>query len=523
MNPGRRRILATLAATGAGGLSAILAAARAPAVLAAPTARPAMPSGIMSGDVDGDRAVIWSRTDRPARLWVEYTTGARFERAVRVRGPAALMTTDFTARVDLAALPRGATVQYRAWFEDLATPGLRSAPLAGSFRVPPRQPTRDLVFAFSGDEAGQGFGINPEAGGYRLYDAVLRHAPDVFIHCGDQVYADGPLQESLTLADGRVWRNLVTPAKARVAQSLDDFRGNYAYNLLDAHKRACAAEVPFLVQWDDHETRNNWYPGQQLDDPRYDRVRSVDLLAAHANRALREYNPLRWQAQAADRLYRACDLGPLAEVFLLDLRSHRGAPSANRQAAPSAATALFGAAQFAWLKARLLASRACWKIIVASMPIGLVVPDRHGGGVVRHEGIANGDAGAARGRELAIAALLAFLREHGIVNTVWLTADVHYAAAHHYDPGRARGLEFLPFWEFVAGPINAGTFGPNALDATFGPEVRFARPVAVPGQSPLDGGQYFGLGRIDHRTRELTVGLRDIDDRLLWETTLAPL
>ena len=52
---------------------------------------------------------------------------------------------------------------------------------------------------------------------------------------------------------------------------------------------------------------------------------------------------------------------------------------------------------------------------------------------------------------------------------VWLTADVHYTAAHRYDPNRAQFQDFAPFWEFVSGPLNAGTFGPNELDATFGP------------------------------------------------------
>jgi alkaline phosphatase D len=29
--------------------------------------------------------------------------------------------------------------------------------------------------------------------------------------------------------------------------------------------------------------------------------------------------------------------------------------------------------------------------------------------------------------------------------------------------------DFTPVWEFVAAPANAGAFGPNTLDATFGP------------------------------------------------------
>ena len=57
--------------------------------------------------------------------------------------------------------------------------------------------------------------------------------PDFFIHSGDTVYADGPLTESVTLPDGRIWRNLVTPEKSKVAETLDEYRGQFAYNLLD--------------------------------------------------------------------------------------------------------------------------------------------------------------------------------------------------------------------------------------------------------------------------------------------------
>jgi len=72
-----------------------------------------------------------------------------------------------------------------------------------------------------------------------------------------------------------------------------------------------------------------------------------------------------------------------------------------------------------------------------------------------------------------VADLLKFIRDRRIRNVVWITADVHYCAAHHYDPARARFTEFDPFWEFVAGPLHAGTFGPGRLDDTFGPEARF--------------------------------------------------
>ena len=88
---------------------------------------------------------------------------------------------------------------------------------------------------------------------------------------------------------------------------------------------------------------------------------------------------------------------------------------------------------------------------------------------------------------------------------------MHYAAAHHYDPARAMGAAFDPFWEFVAGPIHAGTFGPNPLDPTFGPEVKF-QWAPEPGQAnlaPWDGLQSFGT--IDVSPGALTVAILGID------------
>ena len=84
-------------------------------------------------------------------------------------------------------------------------------------------------------------------------------------------------------------------------------------------------------------------------------------------------------------------------------------------------------------------------------------------GRARWENGANGD-GPVLGREFEIADILAYIRRQGIANVVWLTADVHYCAAHYYDPQKAQYKEFAPFWEFVSGPLNAGSFGPNALD-----------------------------------------------------------
>lgn len=247
------------------------------------------------------------------------------------------------------------------------------------------------------------------------------------------------------------------------------------------------------------------------------------VLAARARQAFFEYNPLPLVIERGDdpeRVYRSIPLGPLVELFALDMRTYKGANSGNRQTSLDPAAAIFGPAQLAWLKRSLRDSQAVWKIVAADLPLGLVVGDGPG----KYEAVANGDAGTPLGRELELADLLADLKRNKVVNVVWITADVHYCAAHHYDPARAQFTEFTPFWEFVAGPLNAGTFGPNVLDPTFGPEVRFTGipPGMKPNRPPSDGFQFFGLMTADPQTRALTVQLRDLAGKTLFNIDLHP-
>jgi alkaline phosphatase D len=516
----RRTFLSRSTQAGAGLLAPGLAfrpsASGAPAIIVSDAERPAAPFGVQCGDVTASRAVVWSRSDRPARMIVEYATTESFSNSQRIIGPAALEPSDFTARVDLAGLAAGQQIFYRVTFQDLSDGKVSSAPVTGTFRTAPTT-RRDVAFVWGGDVVGQGWGINPDFGGMKIYEAMRRTRPDFFIHSGDTIYADGPLQSEVKLDDGRSWKNIVTPEKSKVAETIDEFRGNYRYNLLDENVRRFNSEVPSLVQWDDHETRNNWFPGQVLDDSRY-KVKSVDLLAARARRAFLDYQPLRFDADDPERIYRAYSYGPLLDVLMLDERSYRGPNTANRQTAMSAETEFLGSAQLRWLKARLASSRATWKVIASDMPIGLVVAD----GRAAFEAVANGD-GPALGRELEIAELLRFIKQRRIKNVVWLTADVHYAAAHYYSPTKAQFTDFLPFWEFVAGPLNAGTFGPGALDNTFGPAAKFIAlpPGMKPNRSPLDSLQFFGAVRIDGRTEAMTVSLHDLTGRKLYGVDLA--
>jgi alkaline phosphatase D len=493
----------------------------APAIVRSDAARPAMDQGVAVGDVTPGRAVVWSRTDRPARMLVEYSTSEKFENVLRRTGPAALESSDFTAKLVLTDLPANQRIFYRVSFQDLTDLRAFSAPEVGSFRTPPdAQRTRDITLAWSADTVGQGWGINPDFGGLRLYRTMRDADPDVFINCGDTIYADGIVQPQVKLDDGSMWTNVVTEAKSKVAQTLDDYRGCYKYNLLDANMRAFNGTVGQIALWDDHEVRDNWYETRDLSgDNRY-QVKSLALLSARARQAFLEFHPIGRHQEDPERIHRTIGYGPQLEIFALDLRSYRGANSANRQTTISPESALFGADQLATFKARLAASRATWKVIASDLPIGLVVAD----GKEQSEAFANGDPGPALGRELEVADVLRFIRDFRIRNVVWITADVHYCAAHHYHPSRAKFTEFNPFWEFVAGPLHAGTFGPGTLDATFGPEAKFVGiPKGMkPNRPPSEGYQFFGAMKINARSRVMTVNLHNLAGEKIYAVEIPP-
>lgn len=344
--------------------------------------------------------------------------------------------------------------------------------------------------------------------------------PDFFLFSGDTIYADGPIAATAALPDGSTWRNVTTEEKSKVAETLAEFRGNFRYNLLDENLKRFNAQVPAIVQWDDHEVTNNWYPGEILTDTRYTE-KSVDVLAARARRAFSEYFPISTLRPGAreGRVHRVLRHGPLLDVFVLDMRTYRNANSPGTQTTDP--VGILGAEQLQWLKRELARSRAVWKVIASDMPLGLVVPDT-GDGKPNIEAVAQGDPGGPLGRELQIAELLRFVKHRKITGTVWLTADVHYTSAQHYQPSRAAFTDFEPFWEFVSGPLNAGAFPANALDNTFGPERVFVKAPTTANVSPAGGYQFFGEVDIDGHSGELTVRLREQDGSVLYTKVLQP-
>jgi len=219
-----------------------------------------------------------------------------------------------------------------------------------------------------------------------------------------------------------------------------------------------SAEVPQIWQWDDHEVTNNWSDIKVLD------ARYTSSAFARCRQCDARVPRLLPDAVAFAGRGRSASIGTFltaatSTCFVPRHAQLTAVPTAStgrRSRAPDTAFLRGRSAQLAQGQAAGVARDV--EGDRADMPIGLLVPDGNDAqGRAQFEAIANGD-GAVLGRELEIADLLRFIKREGVVNTVWITADVHYCAAHFYDPGKAQFRDFAPFWEFVAGPLHAGSF-----------------------------------------------------------------
>ncbi len=481
-------------------------------------------TAVRTGEVTTDSAVVWSRAPSDGQLHVQLHSNGRELRMIR--GAWTDARVDHTARLHLTGLAPGREYDATVWFGSVD--GTESDREHVRFRTAPIHAAAQSVI-WSADTCGQGWGIDRSRGGLTSYRTMLELNPDLFIHVGDTIYGDEPMQESVRADDGSMWVNDLTEEVTTVAETLAQFRGRHRYPLRDDNVRAFYAEVPTVVQWDDHETCNNWWPGEIIDDERYSE-RRADVLAIRGRRAWQEYQPVPVRQLAPSdgdgfvptRLYRKVPRGQHLDLFCLDMRSYRGPnPATDPTRARSRGEAgILGRAQEEWLIAELRRSTATWKVISADQPLS--APSTR---TTDLDGPGNGDDGRPLGREPEMARVLSAIKRYGVRNVVWVTTDVHYTAAHHYSPERATYTDFEPFWEFVSGPLAASPFWTkdDQLDRTFGPEVVFSKGEDTDrlDTTPRPDNQYFGHLAIA-ASGELTVTLYDAAGTALWSHLLEP-
>jgi alkaline phosphatase D len=385
------------------------------------------PEGIAVGDTTATSAVVWARCATPAML--EVTVGGQPPRRLPV-GPA----HDLTGRIPVDGLEPGVEQVYRV--------GCGDGPLAsGVFRTaPPPSAAVAVRFAWSGDLGGQNVCRDAEHG-YPIFAAVAARRPDFFVALGDMIYAD-----DACLAVGALGN--AQPAGPHPARALEGFRAHWRYHRADAGLRHLLASTTYYAVWDDHEVRDDFGPA---DDGAPDAPQQ--RLFGPGEQAYREWVPI----PDGEALYRRMRWGRHVELFLLDTRSHRDANAAP-DTLPEPKT-LLGATQRAWLEAGLATSTATWKVVVSSVPMSIPT------GALARDGWADG--GGPTGFERELVAILRAAARARVRGLVWITTDVHFATGLRYQPF-PETPEFVVH-EFAAGPLAAGLFPRDVLDATLRP------------------------------------------------------
>ena len=316
--------------------------------------------------------------------------------------------------------------------------GGESAPYRLRTAPPPDEP-HEFTFLFSAD-----LDVDP------LWDSPILTAmaltpASFYISLGDWPYADNA-PGAITLAEYRE-RHRQARAAAKVTPLLQQF--------------------PVFAIWDDHEARNNW--NAHFAEVEADRI-------AAAVQAWDEWFPLRDTSSPKIR-YRSWRWGSLVEVFMLDLRMYR---SDNHDPDGPDKTML-GAGQKGWLKGSLAASTAPYKIVITSVPLDF-------GELIGVD--------CWRNFRTERDEVLGFILDNQISGVVFLAADQHWFAAHHF----ANGLK-----EFQVGPLARGL-----------PELDPIQPEVVARESG------YNYGEIAVRADALEVVARDAYGAELYREAIRP-
>jgi alkaline phosphatase D len=445
--------------------------------IAAPSgtrAAPVVTHGVVVGDVTASSALLWARADQEATLNVALSGGHGAVGTAPARA-----ADDYTARVPLTGLSPATTYAYRAWFSNDGSAG---PAVQGTFRTAPATDTAaPLRLDFGGDVSGQNV-CRDAAEGFPIMDAVRARHPDVFVGLGDMIYADN------ACAPVGLYNNAQVPGDFGPAADLQAFWAHWRYNRADSKLQRLLRSTDYVGVWDDHEVVNDFGPlTDTRNTPPY--TAGVRLMPIGLN-AFLDYTPIPIAENTPLRLYRNLRWGKNAEVFVLDNRQYRD-PNFEPDTDAHPKTML-GREQLTWLKEKLAASDATWKVIVSSVPMSIPTgfPATNG-----RDGWANFDQNTGFERELLD--ILRFMQTHDIRNTVWITTDVHFAEAFRYVPFSEQAG--FAVYELVTGPMNAGIFPTRDFDTTLNPErLAFFGPAA-PGDVTTwtQAKQWFNFGELE--------------------------
>lgn len=466
--------------------------------------------GVASGDPAPDGVVLWTRLPRSFRgdLTVAYELSLQpdFSGSLAASGKVdAGPGQDYCVKVRVEGLEPATVYYYRFWN------GAGYASAAGRTKTAPRpgDATARLKIAV----------VNCQqytAGYYAAFGHLAREDIDVCVHLGDHIYE---------IESGRVRGG--DPLGGREATTIDGYRRKWRLYTSDPQAKELRRLVPFIDLWDDHEVFNDY--------DATDRSRDPERFTA-AYRAYLEYLPVAATVAYADgvptvRAHRSLPFGDLAEIFVTDQRQYRDvAPCSKNILTPGCAArrdparSMLGAAQKAWLKERLGASGARWKLLLSEV---MITPLRVSSLGLREQTAERAAAAVFEGGDIVRDAkgtymtmdtwdgfpaerqeLVDFVRSERIGDVVILTGDIH-AAVHANIPADVEGNGGpRTMIEIVTASVTSKSLG-DRLGAILGGAAALAIRTANPQYEWLDvrhhGYTVFDIGHEALRVRHVAV------------------
>jgi alkaline phosphatase D len=451
--------------------------------------------GIASGDVTDHSTIIWSRSNSPALMNVQYDTVSTFSHA-KSKIILVNRTADFTGHVKLDSLNPDTLYYYRIWFSNfendskskegstIKTPSLaaNSSYMTGTFRTAPdRLTSKSVSFVIGGDLGGQNYCRRLGTGGiqgYPIFSIMQSLSPDFFIFNGDQIYGDiacsanGPLNVTgWTNIEGNfpsVTDNNVNWANQTQLQ--DIYNKHWEYNRADPHLQSLLRNTSLYSQADDHEVVND-YGGKWLywTNATKGRAGFPNVVKAGIN-AFFNFSPIDTNKDEPNRIYRSFHWGKDLDLFILDMHSYRSRN--DLPDTPQNNKTLLGIDQFQWLEDSLLSSAATWKVISADVPT--TIPSCFNKELGCDNWATNSTSSTFKKtftRERSD--FLKFLDDHNIKNVIVVATDVHFPTNILVEDDPNHDGHKLIYHELISGPISAIPVKASLPDPTINATAKY--------------------------------------------------
>ena len=296
-------------------------------------ASPSFATGIKIGEVTPNSALIWARLasvetadsqskksvapGSPGAVRLRYWPEGEADRRTELPGTPVSADRDHTCQIPLTGLTPNTTYLLEAIAYSVT--GVESARVKGGFKTPPAADTVSDVSAVlvtcQGHET-----IDDPIAGHWVYQHMLTHDPDFFVHTGDVVYYD---------------KAIAYPASKTVAAARERWNRMFAYTWnRDFHTR-----VSSYFMKDDHDTlKNDCWPGQTYGDLTWEQ--GLKVWAEQIPQSEKPYRTFRW--------------GKNLQVWFPENRMHRS----DNAMEDGPEKTIWGKEQKAWLKRTLLESVA---------------------------------------------------------------------------------------------------------------------------------------------------------------------